>query len=51
MCAGVLATAGVPPLVRAATADAGCELVKVITKAGMTVERTGDHALELVTEG
>ena len=31
MFAGVLATAGAPPLVRAVTADAGCELVNVIT--------------------
>ncbi|MBE8525819.1 peroxide stress protein YaaA [Amycolatopsis sp. H6(2020)] len=27
------------------------QLVKVITKAGLVVERTGEHALELVTEG
>ncbi len=27
------------------------QLVKVITKAGLVVERTGDHALDLVTEG
>jgi hypothetical protein len=27
------------------------QLVKVIRKAGLVVERTGDHALELVTEG
>jgi hypothetical protein len=33
MFAGVLATAGVPPLVRAARACAGCELVNVISVA------------------
>lgn len=27
------------------------QLAKVITKAGLVVERTGEHALELVTEG
>jgi cytoplasmic iron level regulating protein YaaA (DUF328/UPF0246 family) len=27
------------------------QLVKVITKAGLAVERTGEHALDLVTEG
>lgn len=27
------------------------QLAKVIRKAGLTVERTGDHALDLVTEG
>ncbi|MGW5748875.1 peroxide stress protein YaaA [Amycolatopsis sp. NPDC003861] len=27
------------------------QLMKVITKAGLVVERTGEHALELVTEG
>jgi cytoplasmic iron level regulating protein YaaA (DUF328/UPF0246 family) len=27
------------------------QLIKVITKAGLAVERTGEHALELVTEG
>lgn len=27
------------------------QLVKVITKAGLVVERTGEHALELVTDG
>ncbi|WP_410571910.1 peroxide stress protein YaaA [Amycolatopsis sp. cmx-4-61] len=27
------------------------QLVKVITKGGLVVERTGDHALDLVTEG
>ncbi|MEQ0558907.1 peroxide stress protein YaaA [Amycolatopsis sp. NEAU-NG30] len=27
------------------------QLVKVITKAGLVVDRTGEHALELVTEG
>ncbi|HWD07013.1 MAG TPA: peroxide stress protein YaaA [Amycolatopsis sp.] len=27
------------------------DLLKVITKAGLTVERTGDHALDLLTDG
>ncbi|MFF4594017.1 peroxide stress protein YaaA [Amycolatopsis sp. NPDC001319] len=41
--AAVLATSRTEP----STVD---ELVKVITKAGLTVERTGEHALELLTD-
>ena len=42
--ANVLATTRAEP----STVD---ELVRVISRAGMTVERTGEHALELVTDG
>ncbi len=41
--AAVLATSRSEP----STVD---QLVRVITKAGLTVERTGDHALELLTD-
>ncbi|WP_043830327.1 MULTISPECIES: peroxide stress protein YaaA [unclassified Amycolatopsis] len=41
--AAVLATSRTEP----STVD---QLVRVITKAGLTVERTGDHALELLTD-
>ena len=42
LLAAVLATTRAEP----STVD---QLVKVITKAGLTVERTGDHSLELLT--